>query len=84
MPDFERASIVLGREFVHRGRARTDAWHTRPITASLPFVIVDILDVIARDTQRSRSHVITDVLRAHSDIAAALTALKLASHKVEA
>ena len=84
MPDFERASIVLGRGFVHRGRPSTDVWHTRCVCATLPFVIVDIIDVIARDTQRSRSHVITDVLRAHPDIAAALTALKLASPKVEA
>ena len=84
MPDFERASIVLGREFVHRGRPRTDAWHTRRVCASLPIIIVETLDAIAQDTRRSRSAVITDVLRAHPDIAAALTALKLASPKVEA
>ena len=65
MPDFERASIVLGREFVHRGRPRTDAWHTRRVCASLPIIIVETLDAIARDTGRSRSAVITDALRAH-------------------
>lgn len=55
-------------------RPSTDVWHTRRVCATLPIVIVETLDVIARDTRRSRSAVITDALRAHPDIAAALTA----------
>lgn len=55
-------------------RPSTDVWHTRRVTASLPTIIVETLDAIARDTGRSRSAVITDALRAHPDIAAALTA----------
>ena len=89
MPDFESANIVLGREYRYRGRTSTDEWHTRPLCASLPFVIVAIIDDIARDTGRSRSAVISDallahpaiksgcisgVLRAHPDVAADLTA----------
>jgi hypothetical protein len=55
-------------------RPSTDAWHTRHVCASLPIVVVETLDAIARDTRRSRSAVITDALLAHPDIAAALTA----------
>jgi hypothetical protein len=55
-------------------RRSTDVWHTRRVCATLPIVIVETLDVIARDTRRSRSAVITDALRAHPDIEAALTA----------
>ena len=55
-------------------RRRSTGWQTRHVCASLPIVIVETLDAIARDTRRSRSAVITDVLRAHPDIAAALTA----------
>jgi len=55
-------------------RPSTDVWHTRRVCTTLPIIIVETLDVIARDTRRSRSAVITDVLRAHPDIAAALTA----------
>ena len=55
-------------------RQSPDLWKTRRVCASLPIIIVETLDAIARDTGRSRSAVITDVLRAHPDIAAALTA----------
>lgn len=55
-------------------RPSTDVWHTRRVCTTLPTIIVETLDVIARDTRRSRSAVITDALRAHPDIAAALTA----------
>ena len=55
-------------------RPSTDVWHTRRVCATLPTVIVETLDVIAQDTRRSRSAVITDALLAHPDIAAALTA----------
>ena len=87
MPDFERVSIVVGSEF--RPRARYSwAWHTKAVCATLPIVIVAVLDDIARETGRSRSLVISDALRAHPDIAAALASLnlpslKLASLKVE-
>jgi len=55
-------------------RPSTDAWHTRRVCTTLPTIIVETLDAIARDTGRSRSAVITDALLAHPDIAAALTA----------
>ena len=83
MPDFERASVMLdseSRTLAVRGRSpyirrpSTDVWHTRNVCASLPIVVVETLDAIARDTGRSRSLVINDALRAHPDIAAALTA----------
>jgi hypothetical protein len=69
MPDFESVSSEV------RPRARYSwFWATRFVGATIPIVIVDILDDIARDTGLSRSAVITDVLRAHPEIAAALTA----------
>ena len=76
MPDFERASVMLDSESrtLAVRRPSTDVWHTRRVCASLPTIVVETLDVIARDTRRSRSLVITDALRAHPDIAAALTA----------
>ena len=55
-------------------RRSPDLWKTRRVCASLPIVVVETLDAIARDTRRSRSAVITDALLAHPDIAAALTA----------
>ena len=70
-------------------RQSPDLWKTRHVCASLPIIVVDTLDAIARDTGRSRSAVISDallahpaiesgcisgVLRAHPDVAADLTA----------
>ena len=55
-------------------RRPSTVWQTRHVCASIPTVIVETLDAIARDTRRSRSAVITDALRAHPDVAAALTA----------
>ena len=76
MPDFERASVMLDSESrtLAIRRPSTDVWHTRCVNATLPTIIVETLDVIARDTRRSRSLVITDALLAHPAIAAALTA----------
>jgi len=76
MPDFERASVMLDSESrtLAVRRPSTDVWHTRHVCVTLPAIIVETLDAIARDTRRSRSLVITDALRAHPDIAAALTA----------
>jgi hypothetical protein len=75
MPDFANASVMLDSKSRTRAvrRPSTDAWHTRHVCATLPIVIVETLDVIARDTGRSRSLVMTDALLAHPDIAAALT-----------
>ena len=55
-------------------RRPSTVWQTRHVCASIPTVIVETLDAIARDTRRSRSAVISDALLAHPDIAAALTA----------
>ena len=55
-------------------RRPSTVWQTRHVCASIPTIIVETLDAIAQDTRRSRSAVITDALRAHPDIAAALTA----------
>ena len=76
MPDFERASVMLDSESrtLAIRRPSTDVWQIRQVCATLPTIIVETLDVIARDTRRSRSLVITDALLAHPDIAAALTA----------
>ena len=76
MPDFERASVMLDSESrtLAIRRPSTDVWHSRPVCATLPAIIVETIDAIARDTRRSRSLVITDALLAHPDIAAALTA----------
>jgi len=51
-------------------RPSTDVWHTRRVCATLPTIIVETLDVIARDTRRSRSAVISDALLAHPAIEA--------------
>lgn len=59
---------------VYRAVRRSTVWQTRHVCASIPTIIVETLDAIARDTRRSRSAVISDALRAHPDIAAALTA----------
>lgn len=59
---------------VYRAVRRSTVWQTRHVCASIPTVIVETLDAIARDTRRSRSAVISDALLAHPDIAAALTA----------
>ena len=76
MPDFERASVMLDSESrtLAIRRPSTDVWRTRCVNATLPTIIVETVDAIARDTRRSRSLVITDALLAHPDIAAALTA----------
>ena len=76
MPDFERASVMLDSESrtLAIRRPSTKVRHTRRVVSSLPTIIVETLDVIARDTFRSRSAVIIDALLAHPDIAAALTA----------
>ena len=49
-------------------RQSPDLWKTRHVCASLPIIVVDTLDAIARDTGRSRSAVITDALLAHPAI----------------
>ena len=72
-----KVNRIMVQALVYRAvrRRSPDLWKTRRVCASIPTVIVETLDAIARDTRRSRSAVITDVLRAHPDIAAALTAL---------
>ena len=71
----QKVNRIMVQALVYRAvRRPSTVWQTRHVCASIPTVIVDTLDVIARDTHRSRSAVITDALRAHPDIAAALTA----------
>lgn len=76
MPDFERASVILDSESPTQAvrRRSPDLRKFRRVCASMPIIIVETLDAIARDTGRSRSAVISDALLAHPAIAAALTA----------
>ena len=72
----QKVNRIMVQALVYRAvrRPSTDVWHTRRVCTTLPTIIVETLDVIARDTRRSRSAVITDALLAHPAIAAALTA----------
>ena len=61
-------------------RPSTDVWHTRRVCTTLPIIIVETLDAIARDTRRSRSAVISDALLAHPAIEAGCISGVLQAH----
>jgi len=61
-------------------RRSPDLWKTRHVCASLPIIIVETLDAIARDTGRSRSAVISDALLAHPAIEAGCISGVLQAH----
>lgn len=56
-------------------RFTTDVWLKRTVCATLPIIIVEILDVIAETTGQSRSAVIRDALLAYDEITGVLREL---------